>query len=466
MPMSDGHYVAPTWVNYGPPALDADELNAISGTLENLDLSQGDIAAPYSKMGLTGTPTIGASLGVLANIGNVHVWRKTVTTEEEVPAKYELGPVQTNVEIIRSGATHPAALKPTAHYTATINVDDGGNLSLESPRDYSAQSNGAQWGHLWADGATVLVNKFVTFSSDEYQSSQVLDGFWFIPSDATFSTENTDEYTITQVSKIQRVTGRALIPPGTHITYLTSTNRNAYQEGDNEVPAKYELGPIIEESYKVVGLSSGQNQESYRYGDTPQVSIDGVILPDSLKNGITLYCTAESANTANSTLRGKFLIRPGSFSNANFPVNKVVFIPLDALFTYNEGGDYYLYLDKYQEVIGVPGIPANTFIEYLGVLGDKVTIVEGSYTLSRGETKKINLGFRPQIVMLYRNGTNTETASDLVLTSSIYVAFDNYNQYSVDFTMLSNGFSTQWEQSREDDPYTIDYKAISGGLIE
>ena len=226
------------------------------------------------------------------------------------------------------------------------------------------------------------------------------------------------------------------------------------------------MGPIIEESYKVVGLSSGQNQESYRYGDTPQVSIDGVILPDSLKNGITLYCTAESANTANSTLRGKFLIRPGSFSNANFPVNKVVFIPLDALFTYNEGGDYYLYLDKYQEVIGVPGIPANTFIEYLGVLGDKVTIVEGSYTLSRGETKKINLGFRPQIVMLYRNGTNTETASDLVLTSSRYVAFDNYNQYSVDFTMLSNGFSTQWEQSREDDPYTIDYKAISGGLIE
>lgn len=466
MPMNDGHYVAPTWVNYGPPALGADELNAISGTLENLDLSQGDIAAPYSKMGLTGTPTIGASLGVLANIGNVHVWRKTVTTEEEVPAKYELGPVQTNVEIIRSGATHPAALKPTAHYTATINVDDGGNLSLESPRDYSAQSNGAQWGHLWADGATVLVNKFVTFSSDEYQSSQVLDGFWFIPSDATFSTENTDEYTITQVSKIQRVTGRALIPPGTHITYLTSTNRNAYQEGDNEVPAKYELGPIIEESYKVVGLSSGQNQESYRYGDTPQVSIDGVILPDSLKNGITLYCTAESANTANSTLRGKFLIRPGSFSNANFPVNKVVFIPLDALFTYNEGGDYYLYLDKYQEVIGVPGVPANTSIEYLGVLGDKVTIVEGSYTLSRGETKKINLGFRPQIVMLYRNGTNTETASDLVLTSSRYVAFDNYNQYSVDFTMLSNGFSTQWEQSREDDPYTIDYKAISGGLIE
>ena len=66
MPMSGNNYVAPTWVNYGPPALDADELNAISGTLENLELSQGDIAAPYSKMGLTGTPTIGASLGAVS----------------------------------------------------------------------------------------------------------------------------------------------------------------------------------------------------------------------------------------------------------------------------------------------------------------------------------------------------------------------------------------------------------------
>lgn len=99
MPMSDGHYVAPTWVNYGPPALDADELNAISGTLENLDLSQGDIAAPYSKMGLTGTPTIGASLGVLADIGNVHVWRKTSVSESPY---YELGPIE-SVDLLGDG---------------------------------------------------------------------------------------------------------------------------------------------------------------------------------------------------------------------------------------------------------------------------------------------------------------------------------------------------------------------------
>ena len=449
------------------PVTDGDDMFNVETMLnenwDRIDRGIGDYTTPAQKMGLTGDLSVGASLGVLANIGNVHVWRKTVTTEEEVPAKYELGPVQTNVEIIRSGATHPAALKPTAHYTATINVDDGGNLSLESPRDYSAQSNGAQWGHLWADGATVLVNKFVTFSSDEYQSSQVLDGFWFIPSDATFSTENTDEYTITQVSKIQRVTGRALIPPGTHITYLTSTNRNAYQEGDDAKDAGYTLGRIVKVTIAMSNPETGTGVD-WRYSDSVVVNSDGVVSLGG--NPTQLILASWDTPDVCDVLKGKFAcpVTTGS----RFSTNEVVFFPNDTVFSRSDMTRSYVTIDahQYQIVTGYPAIPAGTIIEYLGVLGDKMTIVEGAYTLSRGETKTINLGFRPQIVMLYRNDTNTETASDLVLTSSRYVAFDNYNQYSVDFTMLSNGFSTRWNQSREDDPYTIDYKAISGGLIE
>ena len=34
MPMSGGSYVAPTWVDNGPPALDATELQAMSDTIE------------------------------------------------------------------------------------------------------------------------------------------------------------------------------------------------------------------------------------------------------------------------------------------------------------------------------------------------------------------------------------------------------------------------------------------------
>ena len=41
MPIKDGKYKNPNWVDGGPPAVDADELNAISSTLESLDAAGG-----------------------------------------------------------------------------------------------------------------------------------------------------------------------------------------------------------------------------------------------------------------------------------------------------------------------------------------------------------------------------------------------------------------------------------------
>lgn len=400
------------------PVTDGDDMFNVETMLnenwDRIDRGVGDYTAPAQKMGLTGDLSVGASLGVLANIGNVHVWRKTVTTEEEVPAGYKL--VDDNTD--RTLDDVPNALinlgnsnQRTAYINCadSITVDDGGGISLNSATTHY-QANDALNAASWLRGKYIKLYYINDFGNWFGPPALDQNKTYYVPNDAQISVNSA---TII-VDKLQRVDAYPLTPPGTDSTYLTSTNRNAYQEGDNEVPAKYELGPIIEESYKVVGLSSGQNQESYRYGDTPQVSIDGVILPDSLKNGITLYCTAESANTANSTLRGKFLIRPGSFSNANFPVNKVVFIPLDALFTYNEGGDYYLYLDKYQEVIGVPGVPANTSIEYLGVLGEKSKIQVLSYvgTGTSGEANACSVTASFPIEVLFSLGATGIIFSD------------------------------------------------------
>ena len=372
-------------------------------------LSDTVISTLGLSTGVNSTPN--DAFNVLANIGNVHVWRKTVVAEEEVPAGYTLGPVEAN-KVLAQSSSNWGNSYATFTVASSITVDDGGNVTMND-------TSGVEIWQGYFDpnkGEDNLLGKFIQFShvSADHISSDLETGVYFIPSNATFIRDHSSAPFYTKISACQKVNAYPLTPAGTHITYLTSTNRNAYQEGDNEVPAKYELGPIIEESYKVVGLSSGQNQESYRYGDTPQVSIDGVILPDSLKNGITLYCTAESANTANSTLRGKFLIRPGSFSNANFPVNKVVFIPLDALFTYNEGGDYYLYLDKYQEVIGVPGVPANTSIEYLGVLGEKSKIQVLSYvgTGTSGEANACSVTASFPIEVLFSLGATGIIFSD------------------------------------------------------
>ncbi|MFR2157248.1 MAG: hypothetical protein ACLS43_09145 [Evtepia gabavorous] len=87
------------------PVTDGDDMFNVETMLnenwDRIDRGVGDYTTPAQKMGLTGDLSVGASLGVLANIGNVHVWRKTVTTDEgipevpEVPPSYELGEAQT-----------------------------------------------------------------------------------------------------------------------------------------------------------------------------------------------------------------------------------------------------------------------------------------------------------------------------------------------------------------------------------
>ena len=53
MPIVDGSYVAPTWVNDNPPAMDAAEMQALTDTVE---ANQND-KAPLASPAFTGTPT-------------------------------------------------------------------------------------------------------------------------------------------------------------------------------------------------------------------------------------------------------------------------------------------------------------------------------------------------------------------------------------------------------------------------
>lgn len=50
MPIVNGRYQNPQWRNGGPPALDADELNAISDTLEKVDSGSGGGGVIISKV--------------------------------------------------------------------------------------------------------------------------------------------------------------------------------------------------------------------------------------------------------------------------------------------------------------------------------------------------------------------------------------------------------------------------------
>lgn len=55
MPISNGKYINPGWVNGQPPAINASELNAISDTLESLDAAGGSVSvrSPFIVVGTT-----------------------------------------------------------------------------------------------------------------------------------------------------------------------------------------------------------------------------------------------------------------------------------------------------------------------------------------------------------------------------------------------------------------------------
>lgn len=129
MPIVNGKYESPIWENNQPPAMDAAEMQAITDSVEESIHALGDYTTPAQKMGLTGDLSVGASLGVLANIGNVHVWRKTVVAEEEVPAGYTLGPVEANKVLAQSSSNWGNSY---AAFTvaSSITVDDGGNVTM------------------------------------------------------------------------------------------------------------------------------------------------------------------------------------------------------------------------------------------------------------------------------------------------------------------------------------------------
>lgn len=272
MPIVNGKYESPIWENNHQPAMDAAEMQAITDSVEESIHALGDYTTPAQKMGLTGDLSVGASLGVLANIGNVHVWRKTVITEEGIPAGYKLGSTITNAIIFR-GASSSYYFAAKAH--ATISVLDDGTPVV------SGSNSGGQMGTISSviadDGEFIYLEEISSSSG----GNNLLIIPWLVKSVGGRSSLQFDVNTgnIECTGSFAQVTTYPTTPPGTHVTYLTSTNRNAYQDGDDEVPAKYMLGDIHSGDSVLVEWG----WVKYKYSN--EVKVSG----DSLSVGVSIY---------------------------------------------------------------------------------------------------------------------------------------------------------------------------------
>ena len=340
------------------------------GTLLNKAnlLSDTVISTLGLSTGVNSTPN--DAFNVLANIGNVHVWRKTVVAEEEVPAGYTLGPVEAN-KVLAQSSSNWGNSYATFTVASSITVDDGGNVTMND-------TSGVEIWQGYFDpnkGEDNLLGKFIQFShaSAKQISSDLETGVYFIPSNATFIRDHSSAPFYTKISACQKVNAYPLTPAGTHITYLTSTNRNAYQDGTDgsEKPAGYTLGDEVTKSTSLTNRNSEHDDSHWFYSDQVDVSSDGKV---SLRAPNEVSFNAGQSNAVNTAkyLLGKFIMT--DFSNTDFSANTVYFIPNDASVLREASGTRYVYTSKYQTVTGYPAIPAGTTIDYLGVLGDKTSI--------------------------------------------------------------------------------------------
>lgn len=390
------------------------------GTLLNKAnlLSDTVISTLGLSTGVNSTPN--DAFNVLANVGNVHVWRKTVITEEEIPSGYKL--VDDNTD--RTLDDVPNALinlgnsnQRTAYINCadSITVDDGGGISLNSATTHY-QANDALNAASWLRGKYIKLYYINDFGNWFGPPALDQNKTYYVPNDAQISVNSA---TII-VDKLQRVDAYPLTPAGTHITYLTSVNRNAYQEGDDAKEAGYVLGDMVS-GYLFASAWTG-NASNYYYSETIKVSDTGTLTQENVKS-YTANATNDSwVSNIQSAIRGKFITVSGEKDNGGSEGTNLVYIPDDAIVSYFENGvslgypyNYGFLVNKMQQVTGYPAIPAGTTIEYLGVLGDKTSIETGSYvgtgTYGSGNPNTLTFRFEPKFVHIQAGNIGKEDNS-------------------------------------------------------
>lgn len=334
--------------------------------------------ATAAQIGLPPSTTPDGMFQALGNTGELHVWRKTVTTTEEIPAGYTLGELQT-------GSFPFVGVDYVTWESGTPIVADDGTVSLKT----SATSN-VNFNSNLNDLKGTYCKPNTT--SGIFSANQVI----FIPSDANFisagNTRNVDKY--------QLVIGTPKTPAGTTTTYPVSTNPKAYQEGDDAKAAGYVVGEVKTGSF-AISSETQKGGVGTLWSGSPSLTVsdDGICTLATSNNSYIDGTSRDSATKAQTLLQGNF----GACSTINndgtsFAPNVIVFFPSSTTFTRT---DNVVYADRYQPVTGYAAIPAGTTIEYLGKLGDKARVQVVSYvgtgTFGEDMPTVLNFNFVPKV---------------------------------------------------------------------
>lgn len=347
--------------------------------------------ATAAQIGLPPSTTPDGMFQALGNTGELHVWRKTVTTAQEIPAGYKLESAKET--LISTRAEYGSGTQRIiVEYASSCSVSESGD-------PYLVNSSSAILEATSSTAITSLNNlkgKFLKFSKDSsYQYVTVADGIFFIPSDATFRLEG-GPYRIF-VDKAQKVTGYAKIPAGTTTTYPVSTNPNAYQEGGDAKEAGYVVGEVVSGNFELAYSANYPRQ--FNVAESVTVDEAGNI---TLNSPVVYSFYTNSNGNSRDLIKGKFVTRTDN-SPPWVKDGAIYYIPTDAVISYVST---WYEIDRYQPITGYAAIPAGTTIEYLGKLGDKARVQVVSYvgTGTYGEDNpcSITAGFKIKAaIMMY-----------------------------------------------------------------
>lgn len=352
--------------------------------------------ATAAQIGLPPSTTPDGMLQALGNTGELHVWRKTVTTAQEIPAGYTLGDAEsgTAFSVPNAGSKNYVTLQ----YGPSITVNDDGGVSLTSVTgsiEFKQSSN--------VSVIYDIRNNFVKAIPNGTDTS-AFDGVIFVPNDCSF--KNTAG--IVTFGKFYRVNAYPLTPAGTTTTYPVSTNPNAYQEGDDAKEAGYTLGDAVAMKLMYNGVGSG-HYIAFDVSDSVSVTDSGGV---SLAENTSVVELTPTNTTQFNSMRGKFFVNRGRYQCSTEIADGVIyFIPSDATVNVSsDSGGNIITCNKVQPVTGYAAIPAGTTIEYLGKLGDKARVQVVSYVgtgvAGPDNPNTLTFDFPPKFFAIMKNKSN------------------------------------------------------------
>lgn len=376
--------------------------------------------ATAAQIGLPPSTTPDGMFQALGNTGELHVWRKTVTTAQEIPAGYTLG--ASAAKTLAKSSENSGNSYATFYISSSISVDDAGNVTMNSPATVDIW----QGIDAYDSDERAIFGKFIKFYSVSNSSAGITSdletGIYFIPNSAEFTRYRDGRRSgYTNISACQKVNAYPLTPAGTTTTYPVSTNPNAYQEGDDAKEAGYTLGEVIKSTgaYGFFGMMGFAYGTSYfqKISDAIKVADDGSVSHVAPVDDISDSTVLDSASVLKERIAGKYItLSENSYTKQPYtnelpPTNAVLYIPADVnvKMIHPEGSSlsnqYALFFDRYQPVTGYAAIPAGTTIEYLGKLGDKARVQVVSYvgtgTYGSSNPNSLTFDFVPKMVFIF-----------------------------------------------------------------